>query len=114
MVSPAVFNMDEATAGNNHVVGPLTITFSIIALWQINRKVIRANVALGAWMLISFLIFPFTDVKLIASNTICAILLVLLPFVKRKAEKPFGGGWSSLFQKHPEHLRAAKRKSFGS
>lgn len=109
MISPAVFTMDKTTSNNNHIIGPLVITFSVISLWNINRNVIKANILVGAWLFISLFVLNFEYALPLLSNGFCAVLLILLAFVKRTSPEKFGGGWRSLFQHDPLHLRQSDK-----
>lgn len=109
MVSPAVFGMNRITSNINHIVGPLVITFSIISLWEINRNAIKVNILLGLWLLIALFLFDYTKTIAFFSNGGAACLIIILSSIKRKGRGKFGGGWRSLFQHNPVHLREAEK-----
>lgn len=109
MISPAIFTMNESTSNNNHIIGPLVITFSVISFWSINRNAIKANIILGAWLLISLVVLNFAYALPLLSNGICGVLLILLASTKRNSEEKFGGGWRSLFQHNPLHQQEADK-----
>jgi hypothetical protein len=111
MISPAVLSMNPATSDNNHVIGPLVITFSIISLWDINRNVIKANVILGAWLIIALFVLHFTKTIAFYSNGACACFLIILSSINTPSKAKFGGGWRSLFQHNPVHMREAEKTS---
>jgi hypothetical protein len=108
MVSPAVLPMSRAAANNNHIAGPLVITFSLVALWDINRNAIKVNLLLGAWLLIALFVLTSTT-PVIISNALSALALLMLAWKKRNSKQNFGGGWRSLFQHNPPHLQAAEQ-----
>lgn len=110
MASPVLLHMNQTTSDNNHVVGPLVITFSVISLWQINRKVVKANIVLGIWLLIALFVLDFSMTIAFLSDGICAVLIILLSSIKRKRTQNFGGGWRSLFQHNPPHMIEAEKK----
>lgn len=109
MISPSIFQMNELTSNNNYIIGPLVITFSVISLWDINRKIITANIPLGAWLLIALFALDFTKSIAFFSNGACGAFIILLSSIKRKALGKYGGGWKSLFQRNPPHLQEAER-----
>lgn len=111
MISASVFEMGPPTANNNYVTGPLIITFSIISLWEINRNVIKLNILVGLWLLVALFVLDFTRTIAFFSNGACAAFIILLSSIKRKSVQNFGGGWRSLFQHNPPHLREAERMS---
>jgi hypothetical protein len=109
IVSPSVFDMNKTTSNNNYIIGPLVITFSVISLWDINRNAIKANIVLGLWLLIALFALDFTRTVAFFTNAACGALIILLSSSERKNRKNFGGGWRSLFQHNPPHLREAER-----
>jgi hypothetical protein len=108
MMAPAVFSMNQTTSYNNYIIGPLVITFSIISFWEINRKIIRTNILLGAWLLIALFVLHFTKTIAFFSNGACAVFIILFSCIKGKGSQNFGGGWKSLFQRNPPHMREAE------
>lgn len=114
MLSPAVLPVNQSAAGNNHIIGPWVMTFSIISLWNINRNILKANAVLGAWLLLALLVFDYSRLFILLSNGVCGVSLLLLSLsVKRKGEN-YGGGWRSLFQHNPPHICEAERNSCGA
>jgi hypothetical protein len=111
MIAPSVFKMNQVTSDNNYIIGPLVITFSVISLWDINRKAIRANILLGIWLLVALFLFDFTKTIAFFSNGACGSFIILFSSIKRKALGKYGGGWKSLFQHNPIHLQEAEKMS---
>jgi hypothetical protein len=111
MIFPSIFKMNEMTSNNNYIVGPLVITFSVISLWDINRKAIRVNILLGAWLLVALFALDFTKSVAFFSNGACGAFIIVLSSIKRKGRGQYGGGWKSLFQDNPTHLQEAERMS---
>ena len=109
IISPSIFEMNKITSNNNYVIGPLVITFSVISLWKINRNAVKANILLGLWLLIALIVLDFTRTIAFFSNGACGAFIIVLSSIKRKAVQHFGGGWRSLFQHNPLHLREAER-----
>ena len=97
MIAPAILNMNKQASDNNHIAGPLIITFAIVALWEINRNAIRINILVALWVLISVFIFDYSGIPLF-SNLSAAFLVIILSFVKRKRTQRYGGGWRELFR----------------
>ena len=105
--SAGVFHLAGPAANNNHIAGPLVITFAVISLWDINRHALKVNAVIGAWLLLALFLLPYNGASLV-SNAIAALIVLVLSLVKRKTSRRFGGGWRSLFQKAPLHLREAQ------
>jgi hypothetical protein len=108
MASSAVLGLTESAADNNYIAGPLIVTFSVIALWDINRSVRYCNVPIGLWLAVSAFILPIQGTA-VWSNIVAGILVATLSFVPAASKKRFGGGWKSLFEEEPEHMRAENR-----
>ncbi|HEV7329637.1 MAG TPA: hypothetical protein VGN63_01245 [Flavisolibacter sp.] len=109
MFAPSIWSFDKATSDHHYIVGPLIITNAIIALWEFNRGIRWLNVLIGAWLLVS----PFVlgNKGIVATIDIAsAILLILFSLFKGSVQHRYGGGWSSLFQKNPVHLKEAAGK----
>ena len=53
MFVPSVFGTYGAAASNDHLIGPLVVTFAVIALGEIGRPVRWLNVLLGAWLMVA-------------------------------------------------------------
>jgi hypothetical protein len=107
MASPAVLALTGSAAESNYIAGPLIVTFGVIALWDINRSVRYTNVPIGLWVVVSAFVLPFQSAAL-WSNIIVGILVTVLSFVPAASKKQFGGGWKSLFEKEPEHMKTER------
>ena len=105
MASPAVLALSGSAADINYIAGPLIVTFGVIALWDINRSVRYTNVPIGLWLVISAFVLPFHG-PAVWSNIVAGILVAALSLVPAAPKKQFGGGWKSLFEEEPEHMRA--------
>jgi hypothetical protein len=108
VLSPAFFDAGGTIANNNYVVGPLVITFSVVALWDINDAVRVANVVPGGWLISSAFILDSVPAGMMLFNIIAGVLIFILSLIPTKTHGQYGGGWSSLFQKDPLHLQKAK------
>jgi len=111
MVTPALLRFNKVAADNNHIVGPLVITFAVISLWEINRNARLFNIVTGCWLILSPFIVGFSSVALV-TDIVSGIAVILFSLNKGKIKSRYGGGWRSLFQKHPLHVQAIKSSSF--
>jgi len=110
MIAPALFNFNPALSNSNHIVGPLVITFAVISLWDINQRVRLASIVTGAWLIISAFIFSAPATIYLIGNAVAGLLIIIFALVKSNVKHQYGGGWRSLFQNNPEHMRAAEKK----
>ncbi len=105
IISPTVTGMAKAGNNNNFIIGPLVITFSVIALWQINRNVIKANYVVAGWLFIAPIFIEYDSTIGLISNIIAAMAIILLAWLPSPVSQSYGGGWTSLWSKDPEHAR---------
>ena len=105
MFSPGLLQFEKLAANNNYIVGPLVLTFAIIALWELNRSVRFLNMMLGAWLVVSPFILGIQSSTTTWVTILSGALLIVFSFVKRRVKKSYGGGWHSLFEKDPVHLQ---------
>lgn len=104
MIAPALFSMEKTMSNNLHITGPLIVTFALTALWEVNRNVRWFNYGCGAWLLASPLVLGYRGPGL-ELILLIGLLVILFSLFKGKIEKPYGGGWRSLLQKEPLHMR---------
>ena len=103
--STAVFHTSPGIDNNNYIVGTLVITFAVIALWDINRTLLKVNALAGAWLIIASLVISFSHLSVLLSDILVGITIIFLSLKKaQKAGEKYGGGWRSLFQKDPPHM----------
>lgn len=106
MASPAILAFsDPAATDNNHIIGPVVVTFAIIAYWEATRKVGLWNLPFGVWLILSPWVLSFNDTTAIVNNMIAGLLVIIFSLVRGKIKQRFGGGWSALFQKNPDHQK---------
>lgn len=111
MAAPAIFTFNKVAADNNHIVGPLVITFAVISLWEINRNVRLFNIITGLWLVLSPFILNFSK-PAFKIDILSGIAVVLFSLYTDNKKNRYGGGWRSLFQKNPLHIQAVKSESF--
>ena len=101
----ALLHLEKAASDNNYIVGPLVLTFAIIALWEVNRSVRSFNMLLGIWLVISPFVTGFQSSLAIWTTVLSGALITVFSFVKGSIKRNYGGEWRSLFEKDPVHLR---------
>jgi hypothetical protein len=98
MIAPALFDYGKQIANNGHIVGPLMITFSIIALSECTRNVRLFILPLGAWLLFAPWILDYENTTAFASDYSVGVAALLLSLVKAKTKNTFDGGWPVLWR----------------
>jgi riboflavin transporter FmnP len=105
MVIPYLFGYDKELSTHNYITGPLIATFAITAIWEVNRNACWLNIPVAAWLIISSILYG--NDQAIYPNIIAAVVVIVFSAIKRKSKGIYGGGWRSLFQKNPAHIRKA-------
>lgn len=108
MVVPGLLGFDKAESNNNYIVGPLVITFALVATTDAARNLRWCNIPAGFWLMAGPLILGFSNTARL-TDMVLGILIVLFSLIKGSLAYSFGGGWRSLLQKEPEHWRIAKQ-----
>ena len=108
MLTPGLLGFDKAASNNNYIVGPLVITFALVAVTEAARNTRLFNVPLGIWLMIGPLILGFSTTARL-TDILLGILIIIFSLFKGTVTQRFGGGWRSLWQKDPEHWKVAQQ-----
>ncbi len=95
--APAVTRYGPAGATNNFIAGPLIASAACIAVWEANRGFRKVNIALGAWLLVSALLFEMSAAATIL-NVDSGLVIALLSFVEGKKRHSYAGGWTAVWK----------------
>jgi hypothetical protein len=96
MASPNVFGYTGSARISDVIVGPLAVTFAIIAMWEVTRVVGRANVALGAWLIVAPWVLDYGSVIPIINQFVVGVTMIALALTRARTRSELGGGWRSL------------------
>lgn len=110
MVAPGLFGWGPAASDNGHIVGPVIVTFSVTALWEVTRGVRKGNYPLALWLLLAPWILDYSSDLAIISNMASGILVIIFSSIPGKITQSFGGGWPSLWKDDPDHLKKARER----
>jgi hypothetical protein len=100
MFAPWVLGFGNPAAGSDRTVGPLVITFSVMAMWEVLRPVRWVNLAFAAWLIAVpwFWSFPF---EALASDLASGAVLGAMALLGGRTSQEFGGGWRFLSKRRP-------------
>ena len=99
MASPGMFGYSGTGRINGVIVGPIIATFAIIAVWEVTRAVGRANVTLGAWLVIAPWVLGYEENVIATVNEfVVGITIFALAMTRAKTDAKLGGGWRSLIK----------------
>lgn len=78
MLTRVLLDASGAAADNDHLVGSLVVTFSIMALAEVARPLRFVNVVLGLWLVLTpWLVSDYAGASSVASVVAGALLIVL-------------------------------------
>jgi hypothetical protein len=107
MIAPTLLGFERTEAVNSYIMGPLITTFAITAIWEVNRSARYFNVFAGLWLVASPFLLEFETIA--CWNTVgFGLAITGLSFIKGTVRGKYGGGWRSLFQKSPLHIKQAE------
>jgi hypothetical protein len=107
MVSPEVLQLNNKAAINGYIVGPVVASMAIIALWESMRSTRYFNILCGLWLLLAPWLLSYEQTASYVNDMTAGFAIILLSLVKGNITHKFGGGWRSLFQHSPSHIREA-------
>lgn len=110
MIAPGLFDWGPAATDNGHIVGPVIVTFSFTALWEVSRGARKANYPLALWLLLAPWILGYSHDFATVSNMVAGVLVLIFSSIEGRITQQFGGGWSSLFKDEPEHLKKSRER----
>lgn len=105
MVAPGIFDYSKAAADSGHIAGPLIITFSVVAYWEATRGTRKWNYPVAIWLILAPWILDYESIISIISDMTVGVLVFIFSSFSGKMKKNYGGGWSSLWSKNPEHMK---------
>lgn len=98
MMAPGVLGYGNPAANNDHIVGPVIVTFAVVAWWEATRGTRRWNWALGAWLLLAPWVLGYSSTAAIVSDMSSGVLVLIFSSIRGRTRHRFGGGWSALWQ----------------
>lgn len=112
MMSPAVLGFGNPAADNDRIIGPVIVTFAVVAWWEATRVVRLYNVPLAAWLLLAPWILGYEQTAPIVNDMAVGAVVLGLCFVKGKQEQNYGGGWKAIWHSNTLHAREAKKREY--
>ncbi|WP_066839698.1 SPW repeat protein [Rufibacter ruber] len=110
MTAPVMLDSEKTASNNGHIVGPIIVSFAVIAWWESTRVVRLYNLPLGAWLLLAPWVLGYENTPSIVNNLAVGALVIAFSLVRGKVQEQFGGGWGAVFRSDTPHARAAREK----
>jgi len=96
MAAPAVLGYGGPARTNDRIVGPLAVSFAVVAFWGITRSVGRVCLLLGLWLLIAPWLLEYGTVETLDSIGVGGLMILFSALPGNVDRKEYGGGWRSL------------------
>ena len=96
MAAPDVLDYGGAASTNAHIAGPLALTCSFIAVWEILRGVRFANALIALWLIFAPWVLGYDDTGALVSDRLVGLVLLLTVLLGGPTGGRFGGGWRAL------------------
>ena len=93
MTAPDLLGYGEPARMNDYIVGPLVVSFAVIAIAETTRW---SNVALGMWLLLAPLFLRY-DRTMAIQSVLVGIVIAGCSIVKAPVHERLGGGWVALW-----------------
>lgn len=104
MLTRVLLDASGTAANNDHIVGALVITFSIMALAEVARPLRFVNVALGLWLVLTpWLLTGYSGVSSVASVSAGGLLILLA--LPRGPIRSRYGAWDRYIGTAPKTAR---------
>jgi hypothetical protein len=94
MLAPAVLDYGAPMSISDRIVGPLVVSFALIAAWEITRAVRWVNVLLAVWTVASP--FALEQHAVAPSHVIAGVSIAALSLIRGHSKHSYGGSWTSL------------------
>jgi len=105
IAAPSWLGYAPIASDNGHIIGPILITFSTISIWEATDNVRKWNYPFALWLLIAPFVLGYDSSYAMASDIVVGAAVITLSSIKAKIKNRYGGGWSSLWKKNPDHLK---------
>ncbi len=98
MSAPYVLGYNDVASDNGHIIGPVIVTFSTLACWEVLRGVRLWNFVPGIWLVLAPWILGYDFVSAICSDMISGVLVLIFAGIRTRRTTEFNGGWAMLWE----------------
>ena len=96
MTAPDLLGYGEPARMNDYIVGPVVVSFAVIAIAETTRALRWGNVALGMWLVVAPLFLRY-DRTVAIQSVLLGIVIAGLSVVRAPVHERLGGGWAALW-----------------
>ncbi|MEP2057445.1 MAG: SPW repeat protein [Maribacter litoralis] len=109
IVAPSFFGYSPQASDNGHIIGPIIVTFSIISLWEATQGTRKWNYPFAVWLLLAPWILGYENNLAMVCDMLVGALVIVFSSFEQENKNRYGGGWASLWQKHPQHIQEVNK-----
>lgn len=96
MAAPDALGYGDPARTNDHIIGPLIVSFAMIATSEVTHSARWVNVLLGLWLAVAPLLgYPF---RIAMHSVVIGLVVAACSLVRGTIKDHVGGGWSVLWK----------------
>ncbi|HJU06758.1 MAG TPA: hypothetical protein VJ692_16535 [Nitrospiraceae bacterium] len=99
MAAPDMIGYGDAARTNDHIAGPLIVSFAMIAISEVTRPVRWLNVALGFWLVVAPMLLGYWG-RIGVHSAVIGLLVAASSLVRGQFKDRVGGGWKVLWRRN--------------
>lgn len=94
--APAVLDYGGRAAANDRVIGPMVVSLSLVATWELGRALRWLTLPLGMWMVVAPVMLWYADLPTSVNSVVCGLVVTAMAPLGGNVSGSFGGGWRAL------------------
>lgn len=98
MAAPAVLGYGGIAATNDRIVGPLVVSFGVVAASEVTRPLRWVLLPLGLWAAAAPWLLGYADVAPTLNGVATGLAIAALAFVPGTISQRYGRGWSAVWR----------------
>lgn len=95
--APDILGYGAPARTNDHIVGPLIVSFAMIALSETTRPIRWINLVLGLWLL-GFPLLLGYELPIAVQSMVIGLLVTIMASRRGTLKEQLGGGWGVLWR----------------
>jgi hypothetical protein len=104
MIAPAALQLPRSAAVVLYICGPLIASVAMVSMSESVRNFRYTNLLFAVFLLAAPLVAEGGQ-DFVINNILVGLLVIACALKRGQVKNRFGGGWRSLLEKHPAHLK---------
>lgn len=96
MFAPWLLGTTDPAAGSDRTIGPLMVSFALMAVWEVLRPLRWVNFLLALYLIVVPWIWGF-PMQASVNDMLVGVLVGAMSLIKGELTQPFDGGWRFVF-----------------